>query len=155
MRTLRNYRRLEDLTRRWWFYLLLLYIYFFAPPYSSTAGFITERASELVAEVLSQSLKPYKPFMPTLHIIVILLITALLIYGNRVRKPFTAFIGVNYLLIAFLQDTTITEKYGLGIITGNIIWFFIIGLLWLWDVKVEQQTIHSVGSHPGGTWLYL
>jgi hypothetical protein len=113
MRTLRSCGRLEDLTGRWWFYLLLLCILFFAPPYSSTAGFITdERASELVAEVLSQSLKPYKPFMPTLHIIVILLVAALLVYGNRVRKLFTAFIGVNYLLIAFLQGTAITEKYG-------------------------------------------
>jgi hypothetical protein len=94
MRTLRSYGRLEDLTGRWWFYLLLLYIYFFAPPYSSTAGFITEGASELVAEVLSRSLKPYKPFMPTLHIVVILLIAALLVYGSRVRKLFTAFMGV-------------------------------------------------------------
>jgi hypothetical protein len=67
---------------------------FLCSPYSSTTGFITERASELVAGVLSQSLKPYKPFMPTLHIIVILLVTALLVYGSRVRKLFTAFMGL-------------------------------------------------------------
>jgi len=109
------------------------------------------RASELAPEILTQSLKPYKPFMPVLHIIVILLIAAVLVYGNRVRKLFTTFIGVNYLLIAFLQNTAATEKYGLGIITGNVVWFSMIGLLWLWDLKVEA-TDYTFHRQP--LWRY-
>jgi len=50
-----------------------------------------ERTSEVVAEVLNQSLKPYKPFMPVLHTVIILLIAAVLVYGNRVRKLFYCF----------------------------------------------------------------
>jgi len=148
----RSYERLERVTRRWWFYLLLFVTLFFVPSYSSLEGFImNERASEIVAEVISRSLRPYKPFMPALHIIIILLVVAVLVYGNRVGRLFTVFIGVNYLLIAFLQNTAMTEKYGLGIITVNVIWFSIIGLLWLCDAKI-RRTDYTFRRQP--LWRY-
>jgi hypothetical protein len=152
MKSQKGYERLERITRKWWLYLILLAILFIVPPYSSATGFImNERTSELVAEVLSHSLEPYKPFMPFLHIIVILFIIAVLVYGNRFGKSFTAFVGINYILIAFLQNTAITEKYGLGIITVNIIWFSIIGLLWLQDAKVGK-TDYTFHRQP--LWKY-
>ena len=152
MKTQKSYEILERITRKWWLYLLLFAILFFVPPYSSTSGFImNEKTSEFITEILTQSLKPYKPFMPILHIIVILLIAILLIYGHRIGKFFTVFVGINYLLIAFLQNTAITEKYGLGIITVNIIWFSIIGLLWLWDLKL-RKTDYTFNRQP--FWKY-
>jgi hypothetical protein len=57
---------------------------------------MNEKTSELIAEILTQSLKPYKPFMPILHIIVILLIAILLIYGNRIGKS---------LLLSFISSS--------------------------------------------------
>jgi len=144
--------RLERATRKWWFYLILVALLFLAPSYSSATGFITgEKIGEVVAEVLTYSLKPYKPFMPLLHIIVILFIAAVLVYGNRFGKIFTAFVGVNYLFIAFLQNTAVTERYGLGIITVNIIWFSLIGLLWLRDVKI-RKTNYTFSRQP--VWRY-
>ena len=152
MKAQRSYEKLERITRKWWFYLPLFVILFFVPPYSSLAGFImNERTGEIVAEILSHSLRPYKQFMPALHIIIILLVVAVLVYGNRVRRLFTAFIGVNYLLIAFLQNTAMTEKYGLGIITVNVVWFSIIGLLWLWDAKIGR-TDYTLRRQP--LWRY-
>jgi hypothetical protein len=89
MKARKSCERLERTTRKWWLYLLILASYFLVPPYSSAAGFIIdERAGEVVAKVLIQSLKPYKPFMPVLHIIVTSLIAAVLVYGNRVGKFF-------------------------------------------------------------------
>jgi hypothetical protein len=152
MKASKSCERLERMTRKWWLYLLILASYFLVPPYSSAAGFvIDEGAGEVVAEVLIQSLKPYKPFMPVLHIIVTSLIAAVLVYGNRVGKFFSAFVGINYLLIAFLQNTAIIGKYGLGILTVNITWFFIIGLLWLRDVKV-RETDYTFHRQPW--WKY-
>jgi hypothetical protein len=144
--------RLEQITRKWWLYLLLFAILFFVPPYSSAAGFIMdEKSSEVVAEVLTQSLKPYRPFTPFLHIIVILFVAAVLVYGDRFGRFFTAFVGINYLIIAFLQNVAITEKYGLGIITVNLIWFPLISLLWLHDVKVGK-TDYTFHMQP--LWKY-
>jgi len=96
-----------------------------------------ERSGEVVAEVLTHSLKPYKPFMPFLHIIIILFIAAVLVYGNKFGEIFTALVDVNYLLIAF-QNIAVTERYRVGVIPVNIIWFSLIGLLWLWDVKIGK-----------------
>jgi len=152
MKAQKSNKRLEWITRKWWLYLLLFALLFFIPPYSSATGLImNERSSEVVVEVLTQSLRPYKPFMPFLHIIVILFIATVLVYGNRVGKFFTAFVGINYLLIAFLQNIAITEKYGLGIITVNLIWFSLISLLWLRDVKV-RKTDYTFRKQP--LWKY-
>jgi len=87
VRTHSSYENLERITRRWWFYLLLLALLFFDPSYSSVAGFVmNERTGELISEILRHALKPYKPHMPVLHVVVILLVAAVLIYGNRVGK---------------------------------------------------------------------
>ena len=127
-----------------------------APPYSSLEGFImNERTSEIIAEVLSCSLRPYKPFMPALHIIIILLMVTVLVYGNSVGRLFTVLIGVDYLLIAFLQNIAMTEKYGLEVITVNIIWLLLLVSSSYEMRKLGEQIIHSISSHYGDTGLYL
>jgi hypothetical protein len=45
----------------------------------------------------------------------------------------------------------LTENYGLGVITVNIVWFSIIGLFWLWDAKIGR-TDYTLQWQP--LWRY-
>jgi hypothetical protein len=131
------FKTLEWLTRRWWFYLLLFIIPFFIPFYTAT-GHAPQEVGNVINEVLIHALIPFRPFMPALKIIVALSIIALFIYGNRIGKIFTLFMGVNFFTIAFVQSIAVTEKFGLAIITPNLIWFSIVGLFWLWEAKLGK-----------------
>lgn len=59
--------------------------------------------------------------------------------GNRVTKIFDIYVAITYILFAFLQSIAVTEKYGLGIVTVNLIMFLVVAAFWFWDVVAEKN----------------
>ena len=49
-----------------------------------------------------------------------------------------------YLLFAVLQNVSITERYGFGIVTGNFILMLLVAVLWFWEASVNRNnfTLH-------------
>jgi hypothetical protein len=134
----------ESSSKKKWFYPL---IYFFlillnsiVPHYTST-GYSWAESGEVVKSVLSVSLKPYLPLAPIFHIATVVLLIAIWRYGNKVRRIFSLYIGVNYIFIALAQGIGTIEKYGLVIMTGCVITYILVGLLWIWETISPRNDV--------------
>ncbi|MCS6818409.1 MAG: hypothetical protein NZ522_00555 [Chitinophagales bacterium] len=66
----------------------------------------------------------------------------LIILRNKVNRLFAWFAFFSYLLFAILQNVSITEKYGLSIITVNVVMILMVAYVWLLELK---QPLNNYG----------
>ena len=98
-----------------------------------TKGFDHSQTDEIISYILRNSLIKFcSPLYPVFKIIPIIIVLALILFGNRIGRIFSLYGGITYLLFAFLQGIAITDKYGFGIVTGNFI-FLLLSLV-VWEV---------------------
>ncbi len=130
---------LELITRKWWFLVLFILIGTMAPPIV-TKGFEPEKIGEIIFYILRNALIHHvSPLYPVFKIIPIILIFALILFGNRTSRIFSLYGGISYILFAFLQSIAITDTYGFGIITGNFILMILVAIFWFWEVSVNKN----------------
>jgi hypothetical protein len=135
--------RLEWITRRWWFFLLFLLLQI-VPPYAAK-GYDWSETGMVTGEILSRSFEfsssVLRPILPVFKIVPILLIVLIRVLGNRVARPFSIYVALNYVLVALVQSIAVTESYGLGIIVINLVMFFLVALFWAWEAVVQKNDL--------------
>jgi hypothetical protein len=130
--------KLDSLTKKWWFYLLLL-LPIFIRPYV-TEGYTADQTVDVIMQALSKPLIYSVPiFFPIAKAALIILITGVMVLGNRVRRAFNIYFALLFLAIAIFQNAGQTETYGLVVTTGNLILILIVALVWVWEVFVERN----------------
>lgn len=130
---------LESITRKWWFLVLFILIGTITPPFV-TKGFDLSKTGEIISYILQNSLIIFcSPLYPVFKIIPIILVFALILFGNRIGKIFSLYVGITYLLFALLQGIAITDKYGLGIVTGSFILMILVAIFWFWEAFVNEN----------------
>jgi hypothetical protein len=129
----------ERVTRKWWFFMLFIFIQFIVPPYASK-GFEWNQWGDVIMHSLRYAvIYSYPQIYPVFKIVPIVLITLLIIYKNRFRRWFNAYVAFSYFLFAFGQNIAVTEKYGLSICTINIIMFSAAAGFWIWEAIVLKN----------------
>lgn len=132
-------KKLELITSKWWFYLIFILIQIIIPPYASK-GFYWSEIGLITGEILSNAIVySYTSLFPIFKIIPIILIVFLIIFRNRVTRIFSMYVAITYVLFAFLQSIAYTEKYGVGIITLNLIMFLIVAIFWFWEGIIQKN----------------
>lgn len=130
---------LELITRKWWFLVLFILIGTITPPIV-TKGFDPYRTSEIIYYILGNALiTSCSPLYPVFKIIPLILIFALILFGNRIGRVFSLYGGITYLLFAFLQNIATTEKYGFGVVTGNFILMVLVAIFWFWEASINKN----------------
>jgi len=130
---------LELITRKWWFLLVFILTGTITPPIV-TKGYDPSKTGEIISYILQNSLiKFYSHLYPVFKIIPIILIFALILFGNRIGRIFSLYAGITYLLFAFLQGIAITDKYGFGVVTGNFILMILVAIFWFWEAFVNKN----------------
>ena len=105
-----------------------------------TKGFDTSKIGEIISYILQNALIKFcSPLYPVFKIIPIILIFALILFGNRIGRIFSLYGGITYLLFAFLQGIAITDKYGFGVVTGNFILMILVAIFWFWEASVNKN----------------
>ena len=131
--------RLEFITRKWWFFLLFIIINIFLPPYASK-GFNWSGIGIITGTILSNSLVySYTALYPIFKIIPAVLVASIIFLKKRVTCLVSLYAAITYVLFAFLQSIAVTEEYGLGIITVNVIMFNIVAVFWFWEAIVQKN----------------
>jgi hypothetical protein len=144
--------KLELITRKWWFFLIFILIQFI-PPYASK-GFEAAEMGKFIGEVLSHSLVYNFPaFYSIFKIIPLVLVICMILLGNRVARVFNLYVAITYLLFAFLQNIAFTAKYGLAIITINMVMFLLVALFWSWEVLVQKNDFASPTKSTRKYWI--
>jgi hypothetical protein len=118
--------------------LIVLLICSFLPVYA-TSPFSQQDSSLVIKEVLMKTSVAYLWLSPIVHVITIVLLVALYLYGSRVGRIVDAFFAILFLFIAFSNHIAVTDTYGLAIVTGNLIPILIVGLFWAWEVYKPQN----------------
>jgi len=144
--------KLESITRKWWFFLLFVLLQFI-PPYASK-GFERSEAGMVTEDILSHSLVfNYTALYPIFKIVPLMLVIAIIFLRNRVTRLFSVYVAVTYVLFAFLQNIAVTEKYGLGIITVNVIMFCLVAAFWFWEASVQKNDFTPTKRSTGRYWV--
>jgi len=134
----KNRGKLESVTRRWWFILLFILLQF-VPAYASK-GYDPSKMGEIIGYILGHSMVSSVGFLyPVFKVIPILLVLSIVFFGSRATRWFSVYVGVSYVLFAFLQSIAITEKYGLSIVTSNLVMFLIVAVFWFWEAVVQRN----------------
>jgi len=130
--------KLDYLTRKWWFFLLFILLQFI-PSYTSK-GYDPAEAGSIPVEILSHTfVYDFPSLFPIFKIIPVILIISIIFLKNAVTRVFSVYAGITYLLFAFLQNIAITEKYGLGILTTNVIMLSLVAVFWFWEAFVQKN----------------
>ena len=141
---------LDRITGKWWFYVLVFAL-FMVPPYSQT-GIDRSEAPDMIIEVLSNALIYSLPaLMPVFKIIPILLLIGIIVWGDRLTRPFDIYVAFTYLLFAFFQHMAFTPSYGFAIVLGNLVPIFIVAILWIWEAIVK---VNDFSSPTRTLWRY-
>ena len=131
--------KLESITRKWWFLIIFILIGTITPPIV-TKGYDPSEIGKIIMYILTNSLiEFFSPLYPVFKIIPIVLVFALILFKDKVSRIFSIYCGISYLLFAFLQGIAITDKYGLGIVTGNFIIMIFAALSWFWEAFVNKN----------------
>jgi len=145
-------RKLELITRKWWFFLIFILMQFI-PPYSSK-GFEVSEIGIVTGEVLSHSLVYNFPaFYPIFKVLPLILVICIILLRNRVTRIFNLYVAITYLLFALLQNIAFTEKYGLAIITINMVMFLLVALFWFWEALIQKNDFTSPTKSPRKYWI--
>jgi len=129
--------RLESLTRKWWF--LLLFALLFVIPSYSAKPFDARESSQLVAEVLPHApVYSYPALWPLFKVLPILLVLAIILWGDRATRAFSIYAAVSLLIMAVFDNMAVTERYGFAVITGNVVVYSVVALFWAWEAVVKE-----------------
>jgi hypothetical protein len=121
---------LDRLAQRWWFFFILLLL-LFSPAYTSQP-FNPAETPKLVIEVLSRPFAySFPAVFPIFKALVLALVAGLLFFPARVSRLFYAWAGFNLIVVAVFQDMAETLSFGFAVLTGNLIVYGLVGLLWL------------------------
>ena len=132
--------RLERITRKWWFFALFVLMQFTIPPYASKGYKFPEEWGLIVSQALSRAvIYSYPGLFPVFKIIPIILLIGIIIFRNKLRRVFSIYVGISYVLFAFGQGTAITERYGTAVCTITVIMFSIVAAFWAWEVWIAKN----------------
>jgi len=118
--------------------LVVLLICSFLPVFA-TSPFPQQDSSLVIKEVLIKTSVEYLWLSPLIHVIIVVLLVALYLYGYRVGRVADAFFAILFLFIAFSNHIAVTDTYGFAVVTGNLVPILIVGMLWVWEVYKPQN----------------
>jgi hypothetical protein len=113
--------------------LVALLICSFLPIFAASP-FPQQESSLVIKEVLMKTSVAYLWLSPIVHIVTVALLVALYLYGSKAGRAVDAFFAILFLFIAFSNHITVTDTYGLAIVTGNMVPVLVVGLFWVWEV---------------------
>lgn len=145
----------KQIKRKWLYpavYLLLI-IFTFLPPYAEIP-YEPQNTQDVILNLLMVSIAPYKHFGWVFHLATLLIVALIAVFGERIGGFLAAYMGIDYLVIAFTQAMGTTEKYGFVIHTGALITSLVLGITWL-VVAVRGTLKPSFKSIPPLRYLLL
>ncbi|MGD8750344.1 MAG: hypothetical protein PVG14_02920, partial [Anaerolineales bacterium] len=93
---------LERLTKKWWLYLMLLLL--FALPIYASKDYDPRNSLGVVKQALLDPLiYSYPALMPIAKLLPIVLILAVMFFGNRARRLYNGYVALLYLALALFQ----------------------------------------------------
>ncbi|RKY21198.1 MAG: hypothetical protein DRP62_08130 [Planctomycetota bacterium] len=131
--------KLERITLKWWFFLLFVLIQFI-PPYASKGYKFPEEWGSVISQAIGKAvIYSHSELYPIFKIIPIILLIGIIVLRNKVARLFSIYVSISYVLFAFGQSISVTEKYGVAICPINVIMFLAVAVFWIWEAVVLKN----------------
>ncbi len=128
-------------TYRWVYPLAygLLLIIFFLPPYAEIP-YAPQETSNVINALLRVTANPapYTILSPLFHLATLALIALMAWRPGHAGRVLSAYMGVNYLVIGWVQGQGVTDTYGYVVHTGNVVACALLAIIWL-SVAVQNR----------------
>jgi len=148
---------MDYLTGKRRFYVLLYLCFLVLLPYASK-GYPWHEMWSVIKEVVAYNAIIYvlvDLIWPSvlLHVLALILIIAIVIWNGRVAKAFDIYVFIVYFMIAIGQGIGISERYGLIVLTGNIVLTLLVAFSWGWECLVHRNKFRKEFFTPERLWL--
>jgi len=135
---------IDYLTGKWWFYVIMYVVSFWViPPYASR-GYSFDEIGKVVGVALSHALtyKLVDMVWPSLllHVALLAIVAALVIWGDRASLFFDFYAFIVYTILIG-QGFAFTEEYGFVVLTGNVLLVSLVAVLWAWECIVRRNRL--------------
>lgn len=144
--------KLEVIVWKWWFYLIFVLIQFI--PSFTSKGYDPRKMGEVISTILQNAIiSSLENWYPLFKIIPIILVVLIFLRIKGVARWFNIYVGISYVLFAFVQHIAITEEYGFSIVISNIIMLLIVAAFWFWDVLAQKNDLMPVKQPKWKYWV--
>ena len=134
-------KKFDLITRKWWFVVVFILLDLLIPPIV-TKGYDPSKTGEIIPYIIRHSLftsDSLSLLYPIFKILPAILVLALIFSGNRISRIFSFYVGINYILFAVLQYISISDTYGIAVVSGNFILTLFVAFLWFWEFAVNRN----------------
>ena len=139
-----------------WLYPVV-YLFFvvvaFLPLYAQEP-YASQEIQDVIINLLMVASEPYKHLAPLFHVATLLILFLIVLFGERMGHILAAYIGLNYLVLAFIPTMGTTERYGYVIHTGALLASLILGITWI-AVAIRGDLQPSFKGVPRLRYLFL
>lgn len=132
---------------------LLFTLISFLPLYTQQP-YAPEDTQDVIVSLLQVSIASYKQFAPFFHIATLLIVMLIALFAEKMGRILAAYMGLNYLVIAFVQSIGTTQEYGFVIHTGALLASILLGVVWL-VVAAGNNLKPSFKNTPLSRYLLL
>jgi len=149
---------MDYLTSKRRFYVLLYILGFLVlQPYASK-GYSWQEMWNVIKEVVTYNAIIYRfvdLIWPSvlIHVLALVLIIIIVIWGERGAKAFNIYVFMVYLMIAIGQGIGFSERYGLMILTGNVVLTLLVAFSWGWECFIGRNRFRKEFFTPTRLWL--
>lgn len=71
------------------------------------------------------------------------------------RRVFNIYVAISYVVFAFIQNIAITEKYGLSIVTVNVVMFLFVAYVWTSEAVLSKNDYSFSNFKWKYAWMIL
>jgi hypothetical protein len=90
-----------------------------------------QETQDVIINLLMVVTNPYKAYAPIFHVLTLLMVALIAWIPAKFGRVWAGYMGLNYLIIAFVQTMGTTAQYGFVVHTGGIVMYGVLGLVWL------------------------
>ena len=147
--------KLEKASRKWWFFVILLAAQSVLLPIVSR-NFDPQNVSNMVSVTLGNAVQTNLGNLNILfQSLSLLMLVLLIVFKNKVRTLFNAYVALSYTAFAFIQNIAVTELYGFSVVTVNFAMFLFVAYVWIRELFNPKNNYDFSNFHWKYIWMII
>jgi hypothetical protein len=141
--------------RRWLYPVMyVLFLVISAIPAYAEKPFAPQDTLDVILSLYRVSLRPYEHLAPIFHLATLLIVVLIALERKGMGRVLAAYVGLNYLVIAFVQTMGTTKEYGFVVHSGALVVCILLGIAWI-VVAFRGELEASYANMSMLRWLLL
>ena len=146
---------IDYISRKWWFFVLVFIFQFLLIPYASK-NFQMENINSIIYTTLANSIQlKISDYNIYFQISSLLILVLFFVLKNKMKLVFNIYVATSYILFTFIQNIAVTEKFGLSIVTVNLIMFLFVAYVWLSEIFQSKNDYSFSNFKWKYSWMIL